>query len=734
MARDRPSPYNEGGLSAGAPPIASRPGGLSYRGKRNMKHPQIIQMPRPILYLTLLLFIIPTAPFAQDNDDDVHQLDPIEVMTQRLRKKPQIIDGKTLTELPGSADDPFRAMTLHPSIGTLNDFMGVLSVRGGAPGDNRYYLDRLPLAFPYHLLGIVSVVSADVIERIDVYPGGFDAKFGADSQAVIDIHSRPRKTGLFDGIVKVNPIYSEAFLGGKIGHNSPKTQPYPASTNAEFLKNEAAGHGYWYAFGRRSYLGPFYQLASRLVELEELVREVPSFWSYQLKSVYKLNATHGIVINAVSAYDASKLYLGARETHESDLRGPVDSDNPFDAQGVHLYSQFSPKLRSITSLTRSFSEIELAFGEGYFYRDAASDYSLRSDVTYAAAGSTEVAFGVLLSRSPTTIQSDGARRPEEGDEDYEFRVRRSGEKVSVIETSNLHRFEGYAQASYQPLTFLSGTLGTRLSYLNLTDSLSVQPRGALSFALGSDASLHVSYGRYVQSPRLDQGVLGNRNPSLTPSLATHYVVELEQELASQTKIYLAGYHKSFTDLVVYNQAERQYQNAQVGLARGIEGSVQHKISEGFEAWLSYAYTLSKRRDFPNEAERDYTYTRPHSVTAAARYSSESWHVSAKWQYMSGALYSPLADRERYTNPFTKAQKWVPIYGERQRTPPYHRLDLAMAYAKPLGDLVTVEVRLEIWNVYNRANFLQVRYDSRFTKEVPNYQLPIVPFLAVTLEF
>ena len=687
-----------------------------------------------IHYFILLLLIIPTASFAQDDADDVHQLAPIEVVTQRLRKKPQMMDGETLTDFPGSADDPFRAITLHPSIGTLNDFMGVLSVRGGAPGDNRYYFDRLPLAFPYHLLGIVSVVSADVIERIDVYPGGFDAKFGADSQAVIDIHSRPRKSGLFDGIVKVNPIYSEAFLGGRIGHGSPKTQPYPASTDAELLKNEEAGHGYWYAFGRRSYLGPFYELASQLVELEELVREVPSFWSYQLKSVYKLNNTHGVVINAVSAYDASKLYLGARETHESDLRGPVDSDNPFDAQGVHLYSQFSPKLRSIVSLTRSFTEQELAFGEGYFYRDAASDYSLRSDITYAASGSTEVAFGALLSNSPTTMQSDGARRPEEGDEDYEFRIRRSGENVSVIETSNLHRFEGYAQASYQPLSFLSGTLGARLSYLNLTDSLSVQPRGSLSFALGSDTSLHVSYGRYAQSPRLAQAVLGNRNPFLTPSLATHYVVELEQALASQTKIYLAGYHKSLADLIVYNKVERQYQNAQVGFARGIEGSVQHQISEAFEAWLSYAYTVSKRRDFPSETERDYSYNRPHSVTAAARYTSESWHIGAKWQYMSGALYSPLADRERYTNPFTKEQKWVPIYGERERTPPYHRLDLAMAYAKNLGDLLKVKVSLEIWNVYNRANFLQVRYDSGFTKEVPNYQLPIVPFLAVTLEF
>ena len=302
---------------------------------------------RYIHYFTLLLLIIPTVSFAQEDtetDTEVHQLDPIDIVTQRLRKNPRTMDAETLRELPGSADDPFRAITLHPSIGALNDFMGLLSIRGGAPGDNLYYFDRLPLRFPYHLLGIVSVVSADVIERIDVYPGGFDAKFSAGSQAVIDIHSRSRRDGVFDGIVKVNPIYSEAFLGGKIGQSASATQASQVSTDAEFLKNELPGHGYWYTFGRRSYLGPFYELASQLVELDDAVREVPSFWSYQFKGVYKLNRNHGVVINAVSAYDSSKLELSARETHESDLRGAVDSDNPFDAQGVHLYSQFSPNL------------------------------------------------------------------------------------------------------------------------------------------------------------------------------------------------------------------------------------------------------------------------------------------------------------------------------------------------------------------------------------------------------
>ena len=132
------------------------------------------------------------------------------------------------------------------------------------------------------------------------------------------------------------------------------------STDQEYLENRlSTKQGYWYAFGRRSSLEPFFELASRLVDLEDLVRDVPRFWSYQLKGVYKLNDVHGVVLNAVTAYDASKLQLGANEVHDSDLRGPLTSENPFDVQGIHFYSQLLPKFRSILSLTRSFTENEI---------------------------------------------------------------------------------------------------------------------------------------------------------------------------------------------------------------------------------------------------------------------------------------------------------------------------------------------------------------------------------------
>ena len=736
------------------------------------------------------------APASDAENDETSQpvvtMEAITVETERLKTSPQYtLRGDLLRRMTGSGGDPIRGIARLPSVGTVNDFMGVLSIRGGAPGDNLYYFDRLPLGYPYHLLGIVSVVSSEAIEKVDVHPGGFGAEFGADSQAVIDIHSHPQKLealGWLDGMLKPSFIYSEGFLSGALsfrekpaakapketdkksfldfsknillddaevfGRDADETGEKPASTDQEFLENRALpGQGYWYAFGRLSYLEPFFELASRLVALEDLVREVPRFWSYQLKGVYKLNENHGMVLNAVTAYDASEFRLGSNEVHNSDLRGPLSSENPFDVQGIHFYSRLLPRFRSILSFTRSFTENELAFGEGYYYRTAASVYALRNDFTYTTSSENTdevVEFGYLLSNTPSTVISDGARRPEEGDPDYEFRIRHKLEKVNVIETGNLHRLEGYLQARQHLFTSnVLGTFGMRASYFNLTDNLSLQPRAQLRYSLPWEAFLYLSYGRYAQNPRFDQFMLGvPANTSLEQSLATHYILELRQTLPFGAQVNIAGYYKTLRDLIIYNKDEKQYQNGQAGFVRGFEVSFEQKISDSFDGWVAYAYTVSKRRDFSEKFHRFYTYNSPHVLTVATSYSAppglllsvpliDTFDISGKWQYQSGVLYAPLVGRAPFTNFRTKEKKWRPLYGEWTRAAPYHRLDVSLRFGL-LGGLEDkgweLGVALEIWNIYNRNNILEIRYSPNFTKEEPISQLPIIPFLAITLEF
>ena len=703
--------------------------------------------------LILLIFIVPFSTFAQTDDTNpsdpakdetsrpVVNLDPITVESERIERKPKhTLDDAFIRHATGSAGDPLRVLNHLPSIGVLNDFVGVLSVRGGGPEDNLYYFDRLPLGYPYHLHGIVSTVNPEVIENIDVYPGGYGAEFGSDAQAVIDIHSRTKTDTRLGGTVNLNFVYWQTFLEGNLGER-----------------------GYWYAFWRRSNMGPLFELLPRLFAIEsDLVTEAPSFWSYQGKGVYQLNNTHRLVVNTIAADDASELNFTADEVSESDLRGPLSSDNPFDSQGIHLYSEKQDTFKSIVSLTRSFSRTVLNFGDGYFYRSARSIYAMRGDLEYwIKHPQTLLESGFALSSRPTSLISVGARPFEEGDPDYDLRLKQDGEKILINKSKSLHRLEGYLQATQDlpspQYADLYATIGMRANYFNLIDNFSLQPRGLLGVTLGSDSEntnqisffpidLRLMSGSYVQNPQFYQVVLGKENPEIAPSLAKHYVIALEKVLESKPKekrlptrttIEITGYYKDLRDMITYNKSERRYRNQRIGHVKGIEISLDHEIGDTFRSWLSYAYTISKRQDSPTDEERFYMYNTPNVVTIGMNYESESWGCSANWQYKSGVLYSPLVDREPYTNPFTKNKTWLPIYGEMEREAAYHRLDLRMHKSfKSVFNLDNWKwgFTLELWNVYNRTNILQVRYNENYTKEVRIAQLPLIPFIAVTAEF
>lgn len=692
-----------------------------------------------ILKLASILFLlsIPFTTFAQSDDaiekeasEDIITLPPIVKIEERIeRKQRHSLDSISITSAVGSGGDPLRVLDQLPSVGVLNDFVGILSVRGGDPEDNIYYFDRLPLGYPYHLYGIVSTVNADVLQKIDVYPGGYGVQYGANSQAVIDIHSRGNTDRRVAGKLNLNYVYSQAFFEGSIGEN----------------------RGYWYIFGRRSFMGPLFELLPILLEVDDdLVTEVPRFWSYQGKAVYQLSKYNRLVMNAIAADDSAQFRFTEDEVSDSDLRGPLNSENPFDSQGIHFHSEIEEKFSAVISLTRSFSRTRLEYGDGYFYKDSDSVYSLRGDLqSWVEFPKTLIESGFDISSVPSNLTSIGARPLEEGDWDFDFRLKQDGEKVHTTSSKVLHRIEGYLQGTQDLFSSryadLFGTVGVRTTYYNLIDSFYIQPRGQFGLSLGPERTsayglsilpvdLRFMSGKYVQNPQLYQVVFGNDNPDIAPSNATHYVLAIEKRLTAETRVEVAGYYKNLQNMITFNLNEKRYENQRTGSVRGIEISLEHEIGDAFRGWLAYSYTLSRRRDSAKDRERDFMYSTPHVMSVGLNYTFSTLALGATWQYKSGTLYAPLAGRERYTNPFTKNQTWIPIYGELKRAAPYHRLDLRVHWSVLRINRFKLGFTAELWNAYNRTNILQVRYNANYTKEVQIAQLPLIPFLAFTMEY
>ena len=638
-------------------------------------------------------------------------LDEVEVKSRSIPAAAgkQTLGVMEIKRIPGSAGDALRALQALPGIGVANDFDGQLYIRGGSPDDNRFYLDRAPLFYPYHFGGLVSTINSEVLNRIDIYAGGFGAEFGADAQAVIDIYSRRGREDRVGGKFNLNLLYSEGLLEGPIG-----------------------SRGAWYLAGRRSYIDLFPIEVARITAF-------PRFWDYQAKVSYDFSDKHQFNVKAFAADDVMGFKLGLADVeYDPTLSGRLDLEGHFDVQAVDFRSTLTDRLTSHLSISRARYFQAFSFGRGLFLRLEPVQHELREDLAYRLNPKHRLESGLFLSTTQWNGSAFFPRRPDEGDpKGSESQYFTFEEKIAADFEQRFNFIEGYLQNRYEPLAFLSVTLGLRLDYFNLTNRVSVGPRGSLRLKMPGGSELRFAYGRYEISPYPWQIAPGYGNPDLKENTAVHYILELEREISPQTRFKVAGYQKNFRDMITRDQSVG-YLNQGRGFARGVELSLKHRAGDRFFSWANYAYSVSKREDRPGEPERLYSFDQTHVATLIASCMlTSTWEIGAKWQYRTGNPYTPVIGAEIVTHPLTGLPHYVPIYDESEtnseRVPPFHRLDLRISKSF-IYQLWRWGIFLELLNAYNRKNVLDIDYNRNYTQERNVYQLPLIPYLGLTVAF
>ena len=576
---------------------------------------------------------------------EVVELETVVVEGDRLppptvsRKR---ILGSELLRIPGTANDILRGLTTLPGIGIPNDLLGILYIRGSEPDSNLYYFDRTPLGYPFHGGGLLSTISSEIIDDVDIYAGGYGAEFGLDSQNVLDIHSRNRLDKRWRGKFNLNFLYSEGILEGRIGKK-----------------------GYAYVAARRSYLDLIIGLFTD--------DDFPYFADSQFKFVQGIGKNHLLMLNAFAATDhfntvgeVTKI-TPAKELEEYEyLPGSENMEvaevniwspsmyfkNGFEGQGIHLRSNFSDKLTSHLSLTHSVNFLNVEFRnpidvkrdgnlihfpddpitltarfDTYTVRVNVPVWTLREDVTFRLNPRFQIEPGLLFSFSPAISFEDSKETQFESVTIHsEYQVTQTtkdpnpppgtdtgtqgggGTHTERVFTGikeahdefghDFFRAEGYLQGRYNLSSFMSVALGARLDYLDLTEEVSIQPRGSVNFELPIGSNIRFGYGHYEQSPKPYQILAENGNPALKSSLAQHYILEVEHKISPQTEVKLATYYKNSDKLVTKNSAGN-YLNQGAGYIGGAEAFVRHRVLDKFFGWISYSYTHAERRDNPH---------------------------------------------------------------------------------------------------------------------------------------
>ncbi|APR86393.1 TonB family protein / TonB-dependent receptor [Minicystis rosea] len=226
---------------------------------------------------------------------------PLEVSVAGERSAPMT---RTLTReevrlMPGAFGDPFRAVEALPGVTPVATGVPYFYVRGAPPGNVGYYLDGVRVPLLFHVALGPSVIHPALVERVDLYPGGYPARFGRFSGGIVAGEVKDPEPR-FHGEGNIRLFDAGAFV------------------EAPF----ADGRGSALVAGRYSYTGALLSVFSPDVEL--------GYWDYQGRVTYDITPEHRIGIFVFGAHDKlAQVRDGEKRTvleggfHRVDLRHDV---------------------------------------------------------------------------------------------------------------------------------------------------------------------------------------------------------------------------------------------------------------------------------------------------------------------------------------------------------------------------------------------------------------------------
>jgi TonB family protein len=212
---------------------------------------------------------------------------PIEdVVVRGERVEP----GRTATlsrtevrQIPGAFGDPFRAIEIMPGVTPIVSGLPFFFIRGAPPGNVGYYLDGVRVPLLFHVGVGPSVVHPALISRVDLYPGGYPARFGRFSGGIVSGETAEPITDKPHGEYNVRLFDAGALV----------ETPFPNQKGSILLG------------GRYSYTAFLLTQLSPNTTLD--------YWDYQGRVTYDLSKDDRVSVFAFGSYD----FLGERTQTET---------------------------------------------------------------------------------------------------------------------------------------------------------------------------------------------------------------------------------------------------------------------------------------------------------------------------------------------------------------------------------------------------------------------------------
>ena len=658
--------------------------------------------------------------------DPVPKLEELVVVSSRYsvrdaRTRSHAVDLAAASVLPKLGEDPLRVTAHLPGIGT-NGVSAKPHIRGGVRDELLVLFNNIVLLEPFHLRDFQSVFSTfnpGTIDSIDVYTGGFPARYGDRMSGVMDITPRLESVDA-EGEITLSTLNLALMGRGAL----------------------SGERGSWMASARRG-------------ALDLLTKEInPSVGTPSYEDAF---AQLVMPIGAQADLDLGLFaYNDDIELRDFDEDGEIASSR---YENVYAWAQLHYDLGA------RWSGASLMYFSGINHRRDGILVDEDLDDGSAAVDDRRSFHTWTLSQ---WLRFDGSRRLSaelgfsaqrvRGNYDYHARIERGelaeliGNGLRATRAARLrpsgHVLAGFGSIRFRPLETLTLEFGARVDRQDFglgSEDTQFSPRLSARVQLNDRVEARLSAGRFYQPEGIHELKVGDGLERYQRAqYADHYILGVhvgsgDSGWSMRAELFQKDYPRPharfenlFNPLVLLPELSADRVAIAPTRARvyGAEVSVRYRRDERLSAWL--AYTRSRARDRFGGRWIDRAWSQDHSVTAGVGYQGERWRIGATVLWHDGWRTTRLPDT-------IEAGRSITLSPYQGRLRDFLSIDLQVA-RRWQRERWAVEAFLEVTNAVGRHNVGGIEYEveaeaGAFELEpVPETLLPLVPSLGVRIEF
>lgn len=548
---------------------------------------------------------------------------------------------------PGGNRDISKVIQSLPGVASTVSFRNDIIIRGGAPNENKFYLDGIEIPNINHFAtqgstgGPVGLINVDFVREVDFYSGAFPSNRGNALSSVFDFKFKDGRTDRTGASLTLGSSDLATVVEGPIGKNTTFIASY-----------------------RRSYL----QFLFKALELSFL----PEYNDFQFRVKTKIDDKNEITFIGLGALDDFSLNLDANKTEDQKYQLQIlpvfgQSNYTLGANYKHYrangYSTLVLSRNYLNNTSEKYPDNDETKPKILDYSSKEIENKLRLENTNLIKG-FKLNYGINLETS-TYTNSTYNNTP--------FGI------IDYTSELNFNRYGFFGQASKGVFKErLQISLGLRADANTYSSSMNnpleqLSPRFSASYALTEKISINANVGKYFQTPaytvlgyRNTAGDLVNKNVKYLSN--TQSVIGIEYNTLSNLRFTAEGFYKAYGNypMVVTSGdtiplanlgsdfgvvGDRPVAKLTKGRSYGLEFLAQQKLQKGFYGIVALTFVRSEFQD-KNDVYVPSAWDNKYIVSlTGGKIFKRNWEVGAKLRIAGGAPYTPfdLATSSTKTN-------------------------------------------------------------------------------------